>query len=188
MPKQIDYLPVAAAGGANVDSQSAFTGSGWQVNGFQNGLAQPSQVNKALRQATMMSAALANFISVRLNIDVLDDGNLANLIINLTAALRNAGSNILTIPYGPAPVFDASQSSKFETTLTGDMSPTLVNTIPGQRITIVVHQDAVGNHLFNPPVNLPMDVISGNANITNRQDFDVLSNGSLFPASGMISQ
>lgn len=186
--RQIDFLPVATGAGATVDAQGAFTGSSYQVNGFQDGVAQPNQFNKVVRQSSIMTAALATFISNQLNIDVLDDGNLNNLVTVLTNALRSAASKILVVPYSPAAQFDASLSNKFETTLTGDMNPTLINTSPGQKITFIIHQDAVGNHLFNPPSNLPMDAISGNANITNRQDFDVLSNGSLFPASGMISQ
>jgi hypothetical protein len=186
--RRIDFLPIATGGGATVDTQAAFVGSNYQVNGFQNGLALPNQFNKAWRQGSVMSAALATFISDQLDVDVLDDGNLPNLITILKNALRGATSKILVVPYAAGAVFDASLSNKFETTLTGDMTPTLINTTPGQKILFIIHQDGVGNHLFNPPSNLPLDPISGAANVTNRQDFDVLSNGSLFPASGMISQ
>jgi hypothetical protein len=188
MAKTVDYVPVAAAGGANVPTQAAYVGSGFQQTGAANGLADPQPPNKAWRQATMVAAAVANFISNTLNIDVLDDGNLANLITNLTAALRNSNSSILPVAYAAAVTFDGSLSNKFEITLNGDTTLTLVNLVPGQELTIVVHQDGVGGHAFNVPGTLPMDSISGNVNITNMQKFEVLSNGTLFPASGMISQ
>ena len=89
MPLQVDYLPVATAVGANVDAQTTFAGSGYQTTGFQNGLAIPSQINKALRQHSMFAAALANLISTTLGINVLDDGNLAALITNLTLAITS---------------------------------------------------------------------------------------------------
>lgn len=100
MPLEVDYLPIAAASGANVDSQSDFSGSGYQVNGFISGLAQSKQFNKALRQSSMIAAALANVIAVALNSNVLDDGNLPNLISLLTKALTRHYSdttqNVLT--------------------------------------------------------------------------------------------
>jgi hypothetical protein len=90
----VDYLPVATAAGANVDSQATFAGSGYQTTGFQNGLAIPSQINKALRQGSMLAAALANFISATLGISVIDDGNLATLITNLTNAIKTAAGSV----------------------------------------------------------------------------------------------
>ena len=92
MPLQVDYLPVATGTGNNADSQANFAGSTYQQQGFVTGLAQPNQVNKICRQASMMAAALANFISSTLNINVLDDGNLTSLISNLTSALATAAS------------------------------------------------------------------------------------------------
>jgi hypothetical protein len=92
---EIDYVPVATGTGANVDTQANFVGSGYQTQGFQNGIAQPYQVNKILRQSSMMVAALANVISVALGgVAILDDGNLANLITNLTSALNNVVKTI----------------------------------------------------------------------------------------------
>jgi hypothetical protein len=179
MANIVDYLPVATGGGAVVDPQATFRGAGYQTAGVQQGIAQPNQANKMWRQSSMIAAAVANFISNTLAIDVLDDGNLPNLITNLTRAIRSIGHNIQTIAYAAAPQFDAALSDNFETTLTGDMSPTLVDTVPGQRLYIVVHQDATGNHAFNPPANLPMAQISPNAGSTNAQGFLVLSSGTI---------
>lgn len=90
MSLEVDYLPVATAGGANVDSQANFVGSGYQTEGFQAGLAQSKQLNKVWRQSSMMAAALANFIANTLGINVLDDGNISALITNLTNAILRA--------------------------------------------------------------------------------------------------
>lgn len=183
MAHQIDYLPVAAAPGSNVDTQAAFTGSGYQVNGFQNGLAIPSQVNKIVRQSSMMSAALANIISVALNIDVLDDGNINNLTTNLQNALRAASNKIVQIAYAAAPQIDASQGNKFEMTLAGPMAPTLINYVAGQSLTFIIHQDVTGGRVFTPPANLPMGDISTNPSDTTIQKFDVDSAGIIRPTT-----
>jgi hypothetical protein len=86
---QNDYLPVATGAGANVDTQAQFAGSGYQQNGFVVGTAQPSQANKIWRQASMVGSAVAQTISDLLNIDVLDDGNFANLVANFKRAIAS---------------------------------------------------------------------------------------------------
>jgi hypothetical protein len=48
----------------------------------------------------MVAAAVANFISTQLNISVLDDGNLTNLISELTSALQLAGATGLSVGMG----------------------------------------------------------------------------------------
>lgn len=102
MSLEIDYLPVATAAGANVDAQANFAGSTYQTDGFTNGPALPYQFNKILRQSSMMSAALANIISATLGIAVLDDGNLAELITNLTGALGALSSHTVAALPSPA--------------------------------------------------------------------------------------
>jgi hypothetical protein len=186
MANIVDYLAVAVGGGATVDPQATFRGSGYQTGGFQNGIAQPAQVNKILRQSSMIAAAVATFISNTLAINVLDDGNLPNLITNLTRAIKSANHSILAVAFNAAAQFDAALSDKFETTLTGDMTPTLVDTVPGQHLWIVVHQDAPGNHLFNPPANLPMAAVSPVGGSTSAQGFLVLSSGTIIAVTPMV--
>jgi hypothetical protein len=89
-----DFLPVATGAGANVDTQANFSGSGYQTGGMTAGTAQSVQANKCWRQATMWSAAWANFMSNTLGVYIYDDGNLAALITligNALTALINAG-------------------------------------------------------------------------------------------------
>src|SRR5262252_2674387 len=122
MPVTVDYLPVATGGGANVDTQVNFAGSGYQTQGFTAGIAQSKQANKVWRQATMVSAAIANFIANTLNINVLDDGNIATLISNLTKAIFVGAFKNLVVAFSSTPVFDASLATDFEITLTANVT------------------------------------------------------------------
>lgn len=94
----IDYQPLANNPGANVESQAQYLldlqPGGVLQNGFLAGTAPSRKVNKVLRQASVMTAALANFISERLlGIDVLDDGdvNALKLLIEQAVAVSNKG-------------------------------------------------------------------------------------------------
>lgn len=91
----VDYKPLANGVGASVESQAQYVidlGAGGSLeHGYQNGVADPNQVNKTLRQSSMVSAAVATFISNLLLIDVLDDGDLPGLVTKLTAAITAAG-------------------------------------------------------------------------------------------------
>jgi hypothetical protein len=183
-----DFLPIATGAGALVDSQGSFSGSGYQTQGFQVGIAQPAQANKAWRQASIMAAALANFISNKLNIYIADDGNLTNLITNLTNAIRNALSGVLVVTFNPTPIFDASQSNTFEMTLTGNVTGgTLINMIGGQPLTFIIHQDGTGGRTFVPPSNLPMATIDPGASKTSVQTFAVSNSGTIYPSAPMTS-
>src|ERR1700693_5744526 len=96
MTLTVDYLAFAIGGSPNVIDQADYlasqSGSGIVADGFQTGIAQSNYFNKAFRQSSMVAAAVANMISTQLGINVLDDGNLANLVANLTAAIQQVGS------------------------------------------------------------------------------------------------
>lgn len=97
----VDYLAVANNPGANVETQATYLAevtSGVLQNGYQGGIVPSVRFNKTIRQTSMVAAAVANMISAELAIDVLDDGNLATLIANLTSAI----STIAIAAVGPA--------------------------------------------------------------------------------------
>ncbi len=176
MSHQVDYLPVATAVGNNADSQANFLGSGYQLNGFVNGTAQPYQANKIWRQASMFAASVANFIANELNIDVIDDGDLPTLITNFTNAVmqaaQNAANRLVSIAFSANPIFDASQGNTFEIVLTGNVtSSTIIGLSPGQRLIFIVKQDGAGGRTFAAPANLPMTPIAAGANQTSIQAF-----------------
>lgn len=185
MSVTVDYLPVATGGGANVDTQGNFVGSGYQTQGFTAGVAQSKQANKVWRQSSMFAAALANFIANTLNINILDDGIIANLITNLTKAIFVGAFKNLVVSFSSTPVFDASVATDFEITLTANVtSSTLVNTTAGQFITFIIHQDGTGGRTFVPPANVPMATIDGGANKTSMQSFKVAAT-QLYPSTPM---
>jgi hypothetical protein len=86
-----DFLPFANDSGAtNVDSQvnylAAQTGGGYSQMGFAAGLAASNKVNKAIRQASVVSAALTNLIVSQLAQNVTDSGG-AGSVTALSAQL-----------------------------------------------------------------------------------------------------
>jgi hypothetical protein len=92
----VDYQPLANGGSANVETQAQFlidiAPGGALQNGFQSGIAASAKYNKVLRQSSMISAAVANLIANTLSINVLDDGNLTNLVNNLVAAIQQTAA------------------------------------------------------------------------------------------------
>lgn len=92
----IDFQPIATGGSANVESQAQFlvdlAPGGALQNGFQSGVAPSAKYNKVMRQTSIMSAAIANLIGNTLGVSVLDDGNLASLITNLTSAIQQTAA------------------------------------------------------------------------------------------------
>lgn len=93
MALEVDYVPFAIGGGANVYSPATYQALAVIATGVEPGLADPQLANTTWRLASMTSAALATYISNILGINILDDGNLANLVTNLTAAI-GAGAQI----------------------------------------------------------------------------------------------
>lgn len=178
---QNDFLPVATAGGANVDTQGNFAGSGYQLNGFgPGGAALSPQANKVWRQATFVGAAIAKFIFDTLGVDVLDNGNLASFVTKFKQALASSGGSV--VAFNNAANFDCSQASTFQITLTGNCgAPTVTNVNPYQEVTFIIKEDGAGAHTFTAPGNLPLADIDTGANKVNIQKFKADSAGTLFP-------
>lgn len=83
-----DFKPFATAGGANVSTQAEYLALAALSTGWQSGKASSKEINKAVRQATFIASALAQFVSDKGAVDVLDDGNLAGFGTNLIAAMN----------------------------------------------------------------------------------------------------
>ncbi|WP_029570115.1 hypothetical protein [Pantoea ananatis] len=82
-----NFKPFATGNGANVTSQADYEALASLISGFQSGKASSAQINKALRQSTVMASVLAQFISDSAATDVLDDGNPATILANLKAGM-----------------------------------------------------------------------------------------------------
>lgn len=84
-----DIKAFAAAGGANVLTQAEYLALAALSTGFTSGKANSKDVNKALRQATLVAAAMAQFVADKGAVDVLDDGNVAGLATKILSAINN---------------------------------------------------------------------------------------------------
>lgn len=85
MPKN-DFKAFATASGANVLSQEDYNALTAASVGWSSGVAKSSEVNKAIRQATFIAAALAQYTANKSGLDVLDDGNLSGFIAKMSSA------------------------------------------------------------------------------------------------------
>lgn len=82
-----NFKPFGIGAGANVTSQSDYEALAALLTGFQSGKASSAQINKALRQSTVMASVLAQFISDSAGVDVLDNGNTASILANLKSGM-----------------------------------------------------------------------------------------------------
>lgn len=89
-----DFKPFATGKGANVTSQPDWEALPALLSGFTAGKASSAQVNKALRQASFIAAALAQYTASKSGKDVLDDGDLSGFIAKMSAAF---GKNFQTL-------------------------------------------------------------------------------------------
>lgn len=90
-----DFKAFATGASANVISQADYEALTELVTGFTAGKASSAQVNKALRQATFIAAALAQYVADTKNTDVLDDGDLSTFVTTLTEALNASAGSML---------------------------------------------------------------------------------------------
>ncbi|EMM0382377.1 tail fiber protein [Pluralibacter gergoviae] len=93
-----NFKPFAIGAGANVSTQSEYEGLVALSTGFTAGIARSGQVNKALRQGTVMASVLAQFIADSTGRDVLDDGNTSSLVLGLSDAINDGA--MAQIPVG----------------------------------------------------------------------------------------
>lgn len=84
-----NFKPFATGVGANVTSQADYEALTALATGFQSGKAASAQINKALRQSSFVSSALAQFISDKLNQDVLDNGDISGFNTKLIQAFAS---------------------------------------------------------------------------------------------------
>lgn len=81
-----NFKPFATAANANVTAQADWESLPALLSGFKAGKASSAQVNKAIRQASFIAAALAQYTANKSGLDVLDDGDLNGFIAKMSAA------------------------------------------------------------------------------------------------------
>jgi len=84
-----NFKPFAIGSGANVTSQADYEALAALITGFQAGKASSAQVNKAIRQSSVMAYVLAQFISDSAAVDVLDNGTPATILANFKAGMTS---------------------------------------------------------------------------------------------------
>lgn len=109
-----DFLPFATGSGANVLSQGDWVALAQRLSGFQSGVAQSAQLNKAWRQSSIMAAVVAAFIADITGQDVIDDGTTATILANLKAAVSAQTAGVVgTIRNGRMSVTAAASTATF---------------------------------------------------------------------------
>lgn len=83
-----DFLQFATAGGANVESQAAYSSDTLRTNGNQPGVAVSALNNKAIRQAAYVASNVAQMMSDFTGASVLDDTVTAEFLSILKAAVQ----------------------------------------------------------------------------------------------------
>lgn len=74
---------------ANVMSQADWEALPARLSGFTSGKASANQINKAIRQGTVMASVIGQFITDSTGLDVLDNGNSALILTNFIKALNS---------------------------------------------------------------------------------------------------
>lgn len=83
-----EFLSFATGAGANVLSQADYDALSARIAGFQSGTAKSAQVNKAIRQAAFIAAAMGKFAADNSGADSLDNGDLSAFLNNFKLALQ----------------------------------------------------------------------------------------------------
>lgn len=101
MTTQNDFLPFAAASGANVLDQPTYAGLGARSTGMTAGVAPSAVFNKVMRQMSIMAAVMAQLIVDQTGQPAVDDGTIATLEANFIQAIKILGNAPI---YANAPV------------------------------------------------------------------------------------
>ncbi len=103
-----EFKPFAATADANVQEQADYEQSDTVRSGFRNGLARSAEVNKAIRQASSITAAIAEFTAEKSGKDMLDDGDIAAIKTNFETALSAVSTLLIAQAEGDADALEAS--------------------------------------------------------------------------------
>ena len=109
--RKVDYKPFAPHNDSNVVAQETWENTSTVDMGFVEGKASAKMVNKALRQATSISASFAEMIAKYADVDVLDDGNTLKLAEDFKTAIFNIAQmtmqeNVLDLKYSKRIMMD----------------------------------------------------------------------------------
>ncbi|MBD8129209.1 hypothetical protein IFU25_08250 [Pantoea agglomerans] len=194
-----NFKPFAIGSGANVTSQSDYENLDALLKGFQSGKASSAQINKALRQATSMSALLGKFIAAA-SLDALDNGNqevlLANYISALasnlslgTASKKNVGTGTDQIP-DMSSFFGATTSAPYQRFPSGLLIQAASGSIPASGTGAIVFPAAFKNNspsvVLTATASLPSNYIItvGSVSASGATIYGTTANAGSVPITG----
>jgi len=93
-----DFIPFAAAGGANVETQSNYASASSTSTGFVAGICPSKNFNKALRQATLVAAATTDVLK-NAGVTVADNGTTATITAELDRYIGATGHGFVHSGY-----------------------------------------------------------------------------------------
>jgi len=136
MPGTNDFLPIAAGGGANVLTQAAYAAlSSYFSAGYANGSIVPAQqLNKAMRQSSLIASIVGALIADVTNQNVVDDGTTATILSNLMATIMRAGyvddtgvadAYVCTLVPSPGAYYDGMKVGFSTVNINATATPTL---------------------------------------------------------------
>ena len=142
-----DFLPFAAASGANVVPQSTYASMAALGPGYQTGIAESNQLNKTWRQASIIAAVLAQFIADVTGQNSVDDGTTSTLLTNLPSAIQacqfqvdqSSVANSYSLTYLPAASLTDGAVYSFRPNYSNTGASTL--SINGSPAHAIVNQD-----------------------------------------------
>ena len=105
---QNQFKPFATGANAIVQTQEEYEKSIALKEGFRKGLARSNEVNKALRQATSIAAAVAGFTAEKSEQDILDNGDIDTLKQHFEIAIRTISSTLAAEAQGEADALTAT--------------------------------------------------------------------------------
>ena len=97
-----DIKPFGIGPGDDATSQADYLIASWRIEGWRSGILPHQQINKALRQSSVVASALAQTVADLTQQDVLDDGNLTALtnLIKTAFSAYLPYNNAVTYPTG----------------------------------------------------------------------------------------
>ena len=73
------FKPFAASVNTSVVTQPQYEAAVWRLDGWRSGILPHQQINKVLRQTSVVCAAITQAMADTLAFDILDDGNVTAL-------------------------------------------------------------------------------------------------------------
>ena len=141
-----DFLPFAAASGANVISQSTYVSLSALGPGFSSGVAASNQLNKVWRQSSIMAAVIGDLIVEITGQPVIDNGTTTTILSNLLLTLMTANfandtgvANAYSLTYSPSVTVTEGMELTFMPTHNNSGASTL--TVNGSSAKNILAQD-----------------------------------------------